>query len=225
MWSWFGGQSAQKRRDAPKEAILRLREQLDMLQKREKHLENQISEQEAIARKNVTSNKNAAKAALRRKKLHEKNLEQTQNQVMQLEQQVYSIETANINQETLYAMDSAGNAMKRMHDGLTMEKVDNMMEKLREQQALADDIAEVIKSTPFGEAVDEGELEDELANLEQEAIDERMVKTGTIPVADQLNRLPVAGNGELVKGKAKQIEDEEDEEAELEKLRAEMAMS
>jgi hypothetical protein len=46
---------------------------------------------------------------------------------MQLEQQVYSIETANINQETLYAMDSAGNAMKRMHDGLTMEKVDNMM--------------------------------------------------------------------------------------------------
>lgn len=29
----------------------------------------------------------------------------------------------------------------------------------------------------------------------------------------------------VVKGKAKQIEDEEDEEAELEKLRAEMAMS
>lgn len=69
-------------------------------------------------------------------------------------------------------------------------------DKLREQQALANDIAEVITSTPFGEAVDEGELEDELANLEQETIDERMVKTGTIPVADQLNRLPVAGNGE-----------------------------
>jgi charged multivesicular body protein 4 len=69
----------------------------------------------------------AAKAALRRKKLHEKNLEQTQSQVMQLEQQVYSIETANINQETLYAMDNAGNAMKRMHDGLTLDQVDNMM--------------------------------------------------------------------------------------------------
>lgn len=158
----------------------------------------------------------AAKAALRRKKLHEKNLEQTQNQVMQLEQQVYSIETANINQETLCAMDNAGNAMKRMHDGLTIDKVDSMMyvspplpltsgvymltgdnrDKLREQQALADDIATVITSTPFGEQVDEGELEDELANLEQETIDERMLKTGTVPVADQLNRLPVAGNGE-----------------------------
>lgn len=69
-------------------------------------------------------------------------------------------------------------------------------DKLREQQALADDIATAITSTPFGEQVDEGELEDELANLEQETIDERMLKTGTVPVADQLNRLPVAGNGE-----------------------------
>lgn len=58
MWSWFGGQSTQKRRDAPKEAILKLREQLDMLQKREKHLESQISEQEGIAKKFVTTNKN-----------------------------------------------------------------------------------------------------------------------------------------------------------------------
>jgi charged multivesicular body protein 4 len=127
MWSWFGGQSAQKRKEAPKEAILGLRGQLEMLQKRQTHLETQIADQESIARKNVTSNKNVAKAALRRKKMHEKNLEQTQNQIIQLEQHVYSIEAANINQETLSAMDQAGKAMQRMHDGLTMDKVDNMM--------------------------------------------------------------------------------------------------
>lgn len=57
MWSWFGGAAAQKRKDAPKEAILMLREQLDMLQKREKYLESQMDEQDAIARKNVTTNK------------------------------------------------------------------------------------------------------------------------------------------------------------------------
>jgi charged multivesicular body protein 4 len=54
-------------------------------------------------------------------------------------------------------------------------------------------------------------------------MDAQMLKTGTVPVADQLDRLPAAANGEI-KGKAKQTE-EEDEEAELEKLRAEMAMS
>lgn len=58
MWSWFGGSAAQKRKDAPKNAILMLRGQLDMLQKREKHLENQMAEQDAIARKNITTNKN-----------------------------------------------------------------------------------------------------------------------------------------------------------------------
>lgn len=58
MWSWFGGAAAQKRKEAPKNAILLLREQLDMLQKREKHLENQIAEQDAAARKHVNTNKN-----------------------------------------------------------------------------------------------------------------------------------------------------------------------
>jgi hypothetical protein len=55
--AWFGGQSAQKRKDAPKKAILDLRQQLDMLQKRERHLENQMAKQDEIARENVTTNK------------------------------------------------------------------------------------------------------------------------------------------------------------------------
>jgi charged multivesicular body protein 4A/B len=58
VWGWFGGQSAQSRKDTPKNAILGLRSQLEMLQKRERHLQNQMDEQDAIARKNVSTNKN-----------------------------------------------------------------------------------------------------------------------------------------------------------------------
>ncbi|RMD41096.1 hypothetical protein DV735_g4041, partial [Chaetothyriales sp. CBS 134920] len=136
MWSWFGGSSAQKRKDAPKNAILLLRQQMDMLNKRERHLQNQMAEQEEIARKNVTTNKAAAKAALRRKKLHERTLEQTSAQIAQVEQQIYSIEAANINQETLNAMKNAGAAMKQIHGSLTIDKVDATMDELREQHAL-----------------------------------------------------------------------------------------
>ena len=58
MWgAWFGGNGGQKRKDAPKKAILDLRTQLDMLQKRERHLENQMANQDQIARENVTTNK------------------------------------------------------------------------------------------------------------------------------------------------------------------------
>jgi charged multivesicular body protein 4 len=58
VWGWFGGQGSQKKKDSPKNAILGLRSQLEMLQKRERHLQNQMDEQDAIARKNVSTNKN-----------------------------------------------------------------------------------------------------------------------------------------------------------------------
>jgi charged multivesicular body protein 4 len=57
MWGWFGGGAAANK-DAPKKAILQLRGQLEMLSKREKHLQNQMDEQDNLARKYVNSNKN-----------------------------------------------------------------------------------------------------------------------------------------------------------------------
>lgn len=69
----------------------------------------------------------AAKSALRRKKQFEHSLEQTSSQIMTLEREIYSIETANINKETLDAMKNAGTAMKQIHAGLTIDKVDNVM--------------------------------------------------------------------------------------------------
>lgn len=95
---------------------------------------------------------------------------------------------------------------------------------------------------PITEPIDEDELEADLQALEQENLDEKMLKTGTVP-QDSLQRLPAGVNGEskpppiflplnvqtlmreTVKGKSKvPAEEEEDEEAELRKLQAEMAM-
>jgi len=219
MWGWFGGAGAQARRDAPKNAILKLRQQLDMLQKREKHLEGQMAEQDAIARKNITTNKTAAKAALRRKKLHERTLEQTSAQIAQVEQQIYSIEAANINQETLNAMKNAGQAMKQIHGNLTIDKVDQTMDELREQHALGEEIASAITNAPIGEPLDEADLEEELEGLEQEAMDERMLKTGPTPVGGEVNRLPAVSTGPI-----KPTSVEEDEEEELRKMQAEIAL-
>jgi charged multivesicular body protein 4 len=46
---------------------------------------------------------------------------------MTLEKEIYSIETANINKETLDAMQNAGKAMKQIHAGLDIGKVDDVM--------------------------------------------------------------------------------------------------
>lgn len=220
MWGWFGGQSAQKRRDAPKNAILGLRGQLDLLQKRERHIESQIAEADATARKNISTNKNAAKAALRRKKVHEKTLDQTSAQIAQVEAQIYSIEAANINQETLHAMKNAGQAMKQIHGGMTVDQVDKIMDELREEQQVAEEVANAITSAPIGEPIDETELEGDLEELEQEMLDERMMKTGVVPTGAELNRAPNVPNT-AVASKKTAVDDEEEE---LRKLQAEMAM-
>ncbi|KAI9769231.1 MAG: ESCRT-III subunit protein snf7 [Geoglossum simile] len=224
MWSWFGGSSAAKKKDLPKNAILTLRQQLEMLQKREAHLERQMEEQDSIARKNISSNKNAARTALRRKKQHEHSLSQTQSQASQLEQQIYSIESANINYETLKAMENAGKAMKAIHGGMTMEKVDSTLEELREQHALGEEIGNAITGTPLGEPIDEDELDSELDRMEQENLTTKMLETGQIPVTGEIGRIPSVPNGP-VKGKAPATREEDDEEAELRKLQAEMAMA
>jgi hypothetical protein len=69
----------------------------------------------------------AARAALRRKKQHEHTQEQTTAQISTLEQQIYSIEAANINRETLAAMEQAGKAMQQIHGKLNIDKVDETM--------------------------------------------------------------------------------------------------
>jgi len=100
-----------------------------------------------------------------------------------------------------------------------------------------------ITNNQIGEAVDDADLEDELEQMQQEALDEQMLKTGTVPVSDAIQRLPAVTEGERkkrplpdhrqrstyaddvcpVRGKPAAIE-EDDEEAELRKLQAEMAM-
>ncbi|KAK0660524.1 Vacuolar-sorting protein SNF7 [Lasiodiplodia hormozganensis] len=216
---WFGGGAA-KKKDAPKNAILQLRGQLEMLSKREKHLQHQMEEQDALARKHVSSNKTAAKSALRRKKQFEHSLEQTQSQIMTLEREIYSIETANINKETLDAMRNAGAAMKQIHGSLTIDKVDQTMEELREQHAIGEEISEAI-AAPLGQTLDEDELDDELAELQQEELDNKMLETGQVPVSDTVSRLPTGPQGALP---GKKQAEEDDEEEELRKLQAEMAM-
>lgn len=157
---------------------------------------------------------------------------------MTVEREISSIETANINKETLDAMKGAQQAMKKIHGDLSIEKVDQTMEDLREQHAIGEEIADALTQGNAAQGVDEDELEDELAELQQEELDNKMLKTGSVPVSDQIQRLPNQPVGEreykcsvgvksmntdyhIVRGR-QQVED--DEEEELRKLQAEMAM-
>lgn len=85
-------------------------------------------------------------------------------------------------------------SIRRIRKNLTL--VSFLREQLREQHELTQEIGNAITSMPITEPVDEDELQADLDKLEQEALDEKMLRTGTVPVADSLsNRLPAGPTG------------------------------
>lgn len=69
-------------------------------------------------------------------------------------------------------------------------------DKLREQNALSEEIVNAITGNNIGESIDEDELDAELEELQQEQLDEQMLKTGTVPVSDQIQRVPAVPAGD-----------------------------
>lgn len=69
------------------EAIQKLRETEEMLMKKQEYLEKKIEQETAAARKNAKTNKRIALQALKRKKNHEKKLQQIDGTLTTLEYQ------------------------------------------------------------------------------------------------------------------------------------------
>lgn len=227
MWGYlFGGQSAQKKKELPKKAIVELREHIQMLNKKRSHLEGQIADQDAIARKNILTNKIVAKNALKRKKGYEVNLMKIENQIDSLETQLTAIEGANLNLETMKAMKQGAQAMKQIHGEYDVDKVENTMDDIREQVELADEISEAISRPVGNEYIDEDELDEELAALQEEANEEKAAKNKPASIPAQRQSIPQESLPDFPtvnKTQPKEVEEDEDEEA-LRALQAEMGL-
>lgn len=215
---FFGGGETKK--EMPKKAIADLRVQISMLQKKEDFTQKLIDEQEDLARKYVTSNKSLARTALRRKKMHEKTLEGLQGQIDSLESQLNAIESANLNFETMKAMKQGSKALKHIHGNMNIDKVDQTMDEIEEQVTLGQEINNAISRPLAGLEMDEDELNDELENLEQEILEEKMVGAGRAPSV-----LPAGAEKQKTPAHAQEEDEEDDSETEeLRRLQAEMAL-
>jgi charged multivesicular body protein 4 len=214
--SYFSGKRDPKQ--SARDAIVSLRQQLQIIEKREEFLQKKIDEELRKAKANAVSNKTAATAALRRKKASEAELDRCAGTRMQLELQVNTLESANLNAETMAAMKKAADVLKVIHGGMTMDKVDATMAAVNEQRELANEVAEAISNPLSGNMdIDEDELKDELAELEQDQLNERLAGAEHAPI-----HIP-AGSAR-VEEPGHQTSDEEAQEAELKELQAALAM-
>ncbi|XP_070758731.1 charged multivesicular body protein 4b isoform X1 [Enoplosus armatus] len=210
----FGSGGKGGKAPTPQEAVQRLRETEEMLAKKQDFLEKKIDQELLTAKKNGTKNKRAALQALKRKKRYEKQLAQIDGTLSTIEFQREALENANTNTEVLKNMGFAAKAMKAAHENMDIDKVDDLMADITEQQEVAQEISDVIsRPIGFGDEFDEDELMAELEELEQEELDQNLLEIeGTEDVP-----LPSVPSTSLPSRPAKKKEEEdEDDMADLE---------
>lgn len=201
---------------ATRDAIVTLRQQLQMIEKKEEYLQRKIEEDVNKAKANVVSNKALAMRALQRKKGSEAELDRLGGTRLQLEQQINTLESANLNVETMQVMRKAADALSVIHNKMTVDKVDKTMADIAEQKDIADEIAAAISTSPQDLPTDE-ELNEELRALEGEVLDERLANAQHVPV----HMPPIIEEHRERKAIATTTTDEEDQ---LRALQAELAM-
>lgn len=203
----FSGKSKQKA-PTPGEAIQKLRDVEEMLTKKQEFLEKKRDEELMLIKKHGTKNKRISLQALKRKKRIEKQLEQIDGTLTTIEYQREALENANTNTEVLKIMGSAAKALKVAHNDMDIDKVEDLMDEVREQQQIADEISNVISNPiAFDSGVDEDDLMKELEDLEQEEIDKQLLETGETEPLPEVPSEPVKK-----KTPSKQKDDEELEE-------------
>ena len=115
------------------------------------------------------SNRVAALAALRSKKLAESTLARRFDTVNQLEEVAARIEQASDNVQLVKVMEASGAALESLHAQVGgVDRVEEVVGRLREQMAAADEVGSILAESAGTVVVDEGEIDDELAVLEGE---------------------------------------------------------
>jgi len=193
--------------------VVSLRENIKTQEKREEHLERKIEQLQQEAKDKMgKKDKKGALFALKRKKLYEGEVDKISNIKMTLETQVMNLESAQQNAETFKAMNSGKSAMKDIREDVGIEKVDDLMDDIKEEMEMADEISNALAQPVDPLLQDDDALLAELNELEAMGVQDELLRPTKMD-------LPTVPNTTLP-----EIPNATNEEAEeLRKLEAELA--
>jgi charged multivesicular body protein 4 len=159
------------------DAIGKLRDASETLDKRQEHLMRKIDNEVKMARDfSQKSKKREALTCIKRKKMYEKQLEQITGAQMTLETQRMALEMQNINMAALEAQRAGAQAMQaatRRMGGV--DAVEETMDQIEEGLADADEIGQAMSRTVnAGLDMDDDELLAELESLETDDLTDQL---------------------------------------------------
>ena len=155
--------------------------------------------------------------ALKRKKLYEAEIDKIANIKMTLETQVMNLESAAQNAETFKAMTAGKSAMSNIREDTNIDKVDDLMDEIKEEMEMADEISNALAQPVDPLLTDEDDLLAELQELEAEDVEEQLLQPAK--KAQEEISMPDVPSSQLpsIPNASKE------EEAELRQLEAELA--
>ena len=153
--------------------ITRLRKSISNIEKREGLLTKKMKHAfHAASQEKKAGNRAAAIAHMRRKHLYEKENNKLESMKLNLEQQIFTLESAQTNIHTISAMKAGQETMKTLVAENTIETLETLREDIEEQHENTREINTLI-SEPMGALMDDDELEKELNDiLEEETVTE-----------------------------------------------------
>ena len=234
LWSSFRksspSQASGSSGNASLEAINKIRSTLDILGKKEAFLETRMAAEQQTALAQAKANRGAALQAMHRRKLLATQCERIRAARFNLELQLLAIENATLNLETMEAMRQGSQAIKALHGAVSVDKVDETMDDIREQMDVAREIGDAIAS-PLGSAtavvggvVDEDELDAELEALQQEELDKQLLAAPPVPLPAVKSPPALVKSPQSALKSPPQVAQDEDDEEELQRLKTRMAL-
>lgn len=148
----------------PVSSLEKLNEAIENATKREVQVQRKIDTAVTQAQRKLRfGDKRGALFCMKQKKLYEKEMDKLSNVKMTLETQVIQLESASSNRGMFSAMQSGNAAMTKLRQAFGLEKVDKLMDDMKDEMEMADEINNAV-GTPLDPYMeDDDEL---LAELE-----------------------------------------------------------
>lgn len=176
--------------------IVKLRESISNQDKREDHIQKKIDIviKEAKA-KMAKGDKKGALYAMKRKKLYDQEQAKIQNVRFTLETQVINLESAQQNAQTYSALKQGNTAMAGIRKDVGIEQVDDVMDEIREEMEMAQEINDAIAQPVDPLMADEDELLEELNMLETADLEAELLAPPPTSVSNMA--MPAAPDSKL----------------------------
>ncbi|VWU49715.1 vacuolar-sorting protein SNF7, putative [Hepatocystis sp. ex Piliocolobus tephrosceles] len=215
--------NTEKKNDEIYKAILKNREAIAALEKKQIQVEKRIKQLEVEAKAHVTENRmNSAKILLKRKKLYEQEIENIINNKLTLEDNMISLENMHLHKIAVNALSYTANTHKKMNNEINVQKVEKVIDSIQDIKDTQEEINQALNFNALNN-IDDDEIAEQLNLLKEQTIQEKISAN-----VNNVTTLPaVMEDNTEVKVKSNEKEDkvviEESDDEELKELIEELA--